>query len=171
MGGPKVGKGSYVCSSATVIGDVTLGRNCFVLYGAVLRGDGSTSINIGNNTNIQDNAVLHGDPLYNCKVGNFVSIGHGAVVHGCTVGDSTIVGLNSTILNGAVIGRGCIIAAGAVVKENEVIPDHSLVVGVPGKVVRTAPSMEDRNKINAEHYCNLLIEHKKRKYKVFRSKL
>jgi carbonic anhydrase/acetyltransferase-like protein (isoleucine patch superfamily) len=168
----KVGKGAVVSDTARLVGNVTLGENVFVLFGAVLRGDTGT-IEVGARSNVQDNAVLHADGPFPCRVGEDVSIGHGAVVHGCTVGEGSVIGINSTVLNGASIGRGCIVGAGAVVPEGAplvflvsfvfllclfsgaVIPDFSLAVGVPARVVRRDESLLQRGKMNAEIYQTL----------------
>ncbi len=115
----KVGKGAVVLDTARLVGNVTLGEDVFVLFGAVLRGDTGT-IEVGARSNVQDNAVLHADGPFPCRLGEDVSVGHGAVVHGCTVGDATIVGINAVVLNGASVGRGCIVGAGAVVPEGVV---------------------------------------------------
>ena len=124
-------KSVYLAPNATVVGDVQMGENVNVWYGAVIRGDHGT-ITIGDGTNIQDNAVLH-DGL---TLGKNCTVGHGAIVHGCTVEDNCLIGMGATILDGAVIGEGSIIGAGALVGEGKVIPPRSLVVGVPGKVIR-----------------------------------
>lgn len=154
----KIGKGTLICDTARVVGSVTTGENCFILFSAVLRGD-SGSIKLGDRCNVQDGAVLHADPAHETVVGNDVSIGHGAVVHGCTIGDACIVGIKSVVLNGARLGRGCIVGAGAVVPENAVIPDYSLVVGVPAKVVRTNEAFLERALLNAAVYVKLKTEY------------
>ena len=125
----------FVAPNATVQGDVVLRPGSTVWYGAVLRGDDGT-LTIGENTNVQDNAVLHTGPDLDVTLGRGVSVGHSAVVHGCTVGDNCLIGMHATVLNGAVIGAGSLIAAGALVPQNAVIPAGSLVVGVPGRVLR-----------------------------------
>ena len=151
----------FVASNATVLGDVVLGPGSSVWYGAVLRGDDGT-LTLGENTNVQDNAVLHTGPGLDVKVGKGVSIGHGAIVHGCTVGDHCLIGMHATILNGAVIGDGCLIAAGALVPEGAVIPAGSLVIGVPGKVVRAVSAEQAAGiKANEEEYLQLAEAHKK----------
>ena len=152
---------AFVAPSATVQGDVVLKPGYTVWYGAVLRGD-TGCITIGENTNVQDNAVLHTGPGLDVKVGKGVSIGHGAIVHGCTVGDHCLIGMHATILNGAVIGDGCLIAAGALVPEGMVIPAGSLVIGVPGKVVRPVSAEQAAGiKANEEEYLQLAEAHKK----------
>ncbi len=126
---------AFAAENATIAGSVRLEKNSSVWYGAVLRAD-TGRITIGENSNVQDNAVLHTGPGLDVTIGRGVSIGHGAIVHGCTVGDNCLIGMHATILNGAVIGAGSLIAAGALVPEGTVIPAGSLVIGVPGKVVR-----------------------------------
>ncbi len=125
----------YVHPSAVIIGDVTLGRDASVWPTAVLRGD-SDAIVIGDETNVQDGAVVHVDPGFPVRVGHRVTIGHRAVIHGCTIEDDCLIGIGAIILNGAVIGTGSVIGAGAVVREGMIVPPGSLVLGVPGKVVR-----------------------------------
>lgn len=149
---PDVSKATYVAPNATISGNVILGTESSVWFGAVIRGE-VAPIRIGNRSNIQDNVMLHSD--YDCPVmiGEGVSIGHNAIVHGATIEDNVIVGMGSTVLNGAVVGADSIIAAGALVKEGAVIPERSLVVGVPGKVVRIYTEEEtERQKKNAQMY-------------------
>lgn len=133
---PEIADGVFVAENASVIGNVKIGKGCSVWYGAVIRAD-SDSIVIGENTNIQDNCTVHTAFDYGVKIGNGVTVGHNAVVHGCTVGDDTLIGMNSTILNGAVIGRNSIVGAGALVTEHKQFPDNSLIIGVPAKAVAT----------------------------------
>ena len=149
----------FVAPNATVQGDVILKAGSTVWYGAVLRGDDGQLI-IGENSNVQDNAVLHSGPGLDVTVGRGTSVGHGAVVHGCTVGDDCLIGMHATILNGAVIGDGCLIAAGALVPENMQVPAGSLVIGVPGKVVRPVSAAQaDAIKANEEEYLELARAH------------
>ena len=138
---------NFIADTAAVIGNVKLAPGTSIWYGAVLRGD-TNSITIGENTNIQDNAVLHTNENFPIVIGKGVSVGHGAVIHGATVGDNTVVGLNATLLNGCKVGSNCIIAAGALVMEGQIVPDGSLFVGVPGKVVRKL-SQDNIDYINA----------------------
>ena len=133
----------FIAPSADVIGNVTLADGVNIWFGAVLRGD-DNAINIGENTNIQDNAVVHLDTEFPCTIGSHVTVGHKAIVHGCTIGDNTLIGMGAIILDGARIGRNCLIGAGALVGMNKDIPDNSMVLGVPGKVVRELdPSNEE----------------------------
>ena len=133
---PQIAESVFLAENAVVIGDVVLGEDVNVWYGAVIRGD-ENRIEVGEGSNVQDNATLHVGKNFPIRVGKGVTIGHNAVVHGCTVGDDTLIGMGATVLNGAVIGKGCIIGAGALIKEKEVIPDFSLCVGVPAKIIRT----------------------------------
>lgn len=126
---------SWVAPSAELIGRVTLGEDVGVWFGAVLRGD-NEPITVGGRTNIQEMTMIHTDPGFPVEIGEGCTIGHRAIVHGCTIGANTLIGMGATVLNGARIGRNCLIGAGALVTENKVIPDNSLVVGAPGKVVR-----------------------------------
>ena len=150
----------YIAPGAFVIGDVTLGENVGIWYNAVVRGD-TNSIYIGNNTNVQDNATLHTDKDFKLHIGDGVTIGHNAVVHGCTVGDNTVIGMGSIILSGAVIGKNCIIGAGSLVTGKMNIPDGSLVMGSPAKIVRPLMKKEiESNRENAVHYVELIEDQK-----------
>ena len=146
----------FIAPGAYVGGDVTLGNQIGIWYNAVVRGD-SGSITIGDKSNVQDNCTIHTDPGHNVVIGEKVTIGHNAIVHGCTIGDNTIVGMGSILLNGAVIGKNCIIGAGALVTGKTVIPDNSLAFGNPAKVIRqlTEDEIESNHK-NALHYVELL---------------
>ncbi len=152
---PVIGKEVFVAENAVLIGDVTLKDQANIWYSAVLRAD-EGSITVGEGSNVQDNATLHTAKDFPVVVGNRVTIGHNAIVHGCTVGDDTMIGMGACVLNGAVIGKGCLIGAGALVKEGQVIPDFSLCVGVPGKVVRTLDEKGVEGIVkNAEMYVEL----------------
>jgi carbonic anhydrase/acetyltransferase-like protein (isoleucine patch superfamily) len=130
-------EGTYwIAGSAVVIGRVRLARHASVWFNAVLRGDNEL-ISLGEGSNIQDGCVLHTDMGSPLTIGRNCTIGHKAMLHGCTVGDNSLVGIGAVILNGAVIGRNCLIGAHALIPERKVIPDNSLVMGTPGKVVRT----------------------------------
>lgn len=129
------GEDWWVADSATVIGSVVLENNASIWWGAVLRGDNDL-ITIGENSNIQDLSVLHTDPGVPLTVGRDVTVGHKVMLHGCTIGDGSLIGINSVILNGARIGKGCLIGANSLIPEGKEIPDGSLVMGSPGKVVR-----------------------------------
>lgn len=126
----------WVADNATVIGQVALGKQASIWFGAVIRGDNSL-IRIGDYSNIQENAVVHTDAGIEVDIGQYVTVGHLAMLHGCRIGDNSLIGINSVILNHAVIGKNCIIGANSLIPEGKVIPDNSLVMGSPGKVVRT----------------------------------
>ncbi|MCX8094731.1 MAG: gamma carbonic anhydrase family protein [Caldisericia bacterium] len=152
---PQIGKNSWISETATIIGNIKIGDNVGIWFGAILRGD-VAPIEIGNNTNIQDNSVIHSEVGYPTKIGNGVTIGHNSIIHGCEIGDDTLIGMGAIILNGAKIGRNCIIGAGTVITEGKIIEDNSLVLGVPGKVVRKVTDEEiKRIKENARAYITL----------------
>jgi len=125
----------WIAPTAVLIGQVRLKRDASIWFGAVLRADDEL-IEIGERSNVQDNCVFHVDPGYPLTVGDDCTIGHQAMVHGCTIGSNTLIGMCATVLNGARIGRNCLIGAGALITENKVIPDNSVVMGAPGRVVR-----------------------------------
>ncbi len=131
----KIHEDTFVAPSADVVGEVTVGAGSSIWYQAVLRGD-MAPITIGEHSNIQDGCLLHVANGFPLQVGNYVTVGHGAILHGCTVEDGVLIGMGAIVLDGAVIGEGSIIGAGALVPEGKVIPPRSLVVGVPGKVIR-----------------------------------
>ena len=157
---PVVAETAWIAPGAFLIGDVVLGEESGVWYGAVLRADGD-AIRIGAGSNIQDGAVVHTDPGFPVHVGDGVSVGHGAVLHGCTVGDDVLVGMHATVLNGARIGAGSLIAAGALVTENADVPAGSLVAGVPGKARRSLTDEEVTHvRSNAATYLELARRHR-----------
>lgn len=130
-------KGDYfVADNATLIGSVVLENNASVWFNAVIRGDNELII-IGENSNIQDGSVLHTDPGMPLAIGKGVTVGHKVMLHGCTIGDNSLIGINAVVLNGASIGKNCLIGANSLIPEGKEIPDGSLVMGSPGKVVRT----------------------------------
>lgn len=151
---PKIAEDAWVAPTAAVMGNVELGPQSSVWFGAVLRGDNDL-IKIGAQSNIQDNSVLHTDPGMPLTVGEGVIVGHRVMLHGCTIGDNSLVGIGATILNGAVIGKNCIIGAHALITEGKVIPDNSMVVGAPGKVIKTLSEQHiTMLRMNAEVYVN-----------------
>lgn len=140
---PQLGTNSWVAPSADVIGNVTMGKECSIWFGCVVRGD-VHYITIGDRTNIQDLSMIHvthykkedmsdGNPTI---IGSDVTIGHRVMMHGCTIGDACLVGMSATILDGAVIGKESIVGAGALVTKNKVFPPRSLIMGTPAKVIR-----------------------------------
>lgn len=133
---PTLGTDSWVAPNATVIGSVVLEDRASIWFGAVIRGDNDL-ITIGADSNIQEMSVLHTDPGLRLTIGRGVTVGHQATIHGCTIGDHSLIGIQSVVMNRAKIGRFCIIGAGALVTEGKEIPDYSVVMGSPGKVVKT----------------------------------
>ncbi len=132
---PESDASAWVAPDANVIGRVRLLADASVWFGATLRGDNEW-IEVGPGSNVQENSVLHTDPGFPLTIGANCTIGHKAMLHGCTIGDQSLIGMGATVLNGARIGRNCLIGAGALVTEGKVIPDGTLVVGAPAKVVR-----------------------------------
>lgn len=126
----------WIADNATVIGQVELGKKVSVWFGAVVRAD-NCRIRIGDYSNVQENAVLHTDAGIELNIGNYVTIGHQAMLHGCSIGDNSLIGIHAVVLNRAVIGKNCIIGANALIPEGKVIPDNSVVMGSPGKIVKT----------------------------------
>lgn len=142
----------FLAENATLIGRVTVCAFASVWFQTVLRGDNDL-IEIGAYSNVQDGAILHTDQGFPLKIGGFVTVGHKAMLHGCLIGDYSLVGMNATILNGAKIGKYCIIGANALIPEGKEIPDYSVVIGIPGKIVRLV-SDEDKKMLekSAETY-------------------
>lgn len=146
------GAGHYIAPNAAVIGDVVLQANSSIWFSATLRAD-NTRITIGEGSNVQDGAVLHSDDGFPLVIAQNVTIGHNATVHGCTIESEVLIGIGATVLNGAVIGKGSIVGANALVPEGMVVPPYSMVLGVPGKVVKSLPAeMSELLKAGAEHY-------------------
>ena len=131
----------YIAESADVIGNVEIGNNVSVWFNAVIRSD-SRKITIGDDSNIQDGCVLHTEPWNDLVIGRGVTVGHKAMLHGCTIGDNSLIGINSVVLDDAVIGKNCLIGANSLIKSKAVIPDGSVVMGSPGKIVREMSEAE-----------------------------
>lgn len=149
----------FLAPGAHIVGNVSLGENVGIWYNAVVRAD-MESITIGNNTNIQDNCTLHTGNGFPIVVGEGVTIGHNAIVHGCHIGDNTVIGMGSILLNGAKVGRNCIIGAVALVTGKMEIPDNSMAFGNPAKIIRKLTSKEIMaNKENAMEYVKLMKEY------------
>ncbi len=143
---------NWVAPNASIIGDVTLEKNISIWFNAILRGD-IENIYVGEGSNIQDGSVLHTDPGCPLKIGKNVTIGHLVMLHGCIIEDNSLIGIGSTILNKARIGKNCIIGAHTLITENKIIPDNSLVLGSPGKIVRDVSIAEIKSITeNAIHY-------------------
>jgi carbonic anhydrase/acetyltransferase-like protein (isoleucine patch superfamily) len=132
---PIIASTAWVAPGAHVMGQVELADRASVWFGAVLRGD-NEPIRIGVGSNVQENAVLHTDWKFPLIIGDHVTIGHQAMLHGCTIGEGSLIGIQAVVLNGARIGRHCLIGAGALIPEGKEIPDRSVVMGAPGKIVR-----------------------------------
>ncbi|TQD24007.1 gamma carbonic anhydrase family protein [Methanolobus vulcani] len=157
---PEISDSAFVADNAIVIGDVVLGEESSVWFGAVIRGD-ENPICIGKRTNIQDNVVIHISDTSRVDIGDDVTIGHCAVVHGCKIANNVLIGMNSTVLDGVEIGENCIIGANALVPPGKKIPAGSMVMGVPAKVVRGLTEDEIAGiKENAAVYVKLLHEYK-----------
>ncbi len=151
---PVISSNYYIAPGAAVIGDVRLGEDVSIWFNAVLRGD-NDAIELGEGTNIQDGAVLHVDEGHPIKLGQRVTVGHKAMLHGCTVGNGSLIGMNAVVLNGAVIGEHCLIGANALVKEGMEIPDGSLVLGSPGRIVKQLDDKAlDIMDAGAQHYID-----------------
>lgn len=149
---PQVAPGAWVADSAQVMGDVVLGEDASVWFGAVVRGDTAT-IRIGRGTNIQDASVLHADTGKPLTIGDHVTVGHQVMLHGCTIGDESLIGIGAIVLNGAKIGKNCLVGAGALVTEGKEFPDGSMIIGSPAKAVRQlTPEQIEGLKLSAQHY-------------------
>ncbi|WP_336659386.1 gamma carbonic anhydrase family protein [Leucobacter sp. USHLN153] len=159
-GAPEIDASAWIAPGAVVVGNVRIGADTSIWYNAVVRGD-SDAVRIGARSNIQDGAVVHTQRGDAAVIGDDVSVGHLAVVHGATVENGCLIGMHSTVLTGAVVGEGSLVAAGAVVPQGMVVPPHSLVVGVPGRVVRELRD-DDREavRLNSERYLTTTQHHR-----------
>jgi len=151
---PVIPDSCWVAGTASIYGDVVLGKRCSVWPSAVVRGD-INSIRIGDDTNIQDGAIVHLADDYGAVIGERVTVGHGAIVHACEIGDDCLIGMQATVLDGAKVGKECVIGAHALVTQGMEVPDGSMVLGVPGKVVKTL-SAEARAKL--KHWALKYVE-------------
>ena len=143
----------WIADSAQVIGDVYLGHQANVWFGVVIRGD-NDRIHIGDYSNVQENSVIHTDAGIKVTIGDYVTIGHLAMLHGCEIGDNSLVGIGAVVLNNVKIGKNCLIGAKALITEGQVIPDNSLVMGAPAKVVKTLTDEQVAMlKMSALHYA------------------
>lgn len=159
---------AFIAATAAVMGDVTVGEDASIWYGAVLRGD-MAPIVIGPQSNIQDGTIIHVDEGVACTVGRRVGVGHRVILHGCTVEDECLIGMGSILLNGVRIGTGSVIAAGAVVPEGMQIPARSLVMGVPGRIVRPVdPGLAERVAFTWRHYVEQARAHRAGRYPMVR---
>lgn len=160
---PRIHETCFIDDEAVIIGDVIIAKKCSVWPNAVVRGD-QNSIKIDEGSNVQDCCVIHTSDEHAVTIGKNVSIGHGAIIHGATIDDDCLIGMNATVLNEAHVGEGCIIGANALVKNNIKIPPNSLVVGIPGKIVKQNDTFKKRNQANAERYQKLAAYHKDSRY-------
>ncbi len=147
---PQLDQASWVAPGAVIVGDVRIGANASVWYGAVIRAD-EERIEIGARSNVQDNCVVHADPGFPAIIGADVTIGHNATIHGAVIGDGVLVGMGSVLLNGCTIGAGSIIGAGSVVPENFAVPEHSLVLGLPARIKRQLTDDEVARNLDSAH--------------------
>lgn len=155
---PQCEENIYIAPGAHVIGKVVLRKGANVWFNAVIRGD-CDLIEVGEDSNVQDGSILHTDVGIKLSIGKGVTIGHKVMLHGCEIGDYSLIGINSVVLNNAKIGKYCIIGANALITEGMEIPDYSLVVGSPGKVIKTIP--EETAKLlekSAQHYTQSAME-------------
>ncbi|MFW8634703.1 gamma carbonic anhydrase family protein [Cribrihabitans pelagius] len=149
---PQIHEDTWVAPDANLIGQVVLEAGASVWFGVTIRAD-HEEIRICKGANVQENVVMHIDAGYPLTVGAGCTIGHKVMLHGCTIGENTLIGMGATVLNGAKIGKNCLIGAGALITENKEIPDNSLVMGAPGKVVRTVDAaLEEKLRQSALHY-------------------
>ncbi|WP_439588270.1 gamma carbonic anhydrase family protein [Hydrogenophaga sp.] len=149
---PQMAESAWVADSAQVMGNVVLGEDSSVWFGAVLRGDTET-ITVGKGSNIQDGSVMHADHGFPLTLGEHVTVGHQVMLHGCTIGDETLIGIGATVLNGAKIGKNCLVGARALVTEGKEFPDGSMILGSPAKVVRSlTPEQIEGLRRSARHY-------------------
>ena len=163
---PKIDSSAWITHDANIIGKIQIMEKASVWFGATLRGD-NENILVGDGSNIQENCVLHTDHGFPLEIGENCTIGHSVILHGCTIAENTLIGMGSTILNGAQIGKGCLIGAGSLITENKIIPDGSLVLGAPGKIIR---KLDDEAKLkligSAVHYQERAAEFNKNLTKI-----
>ena len=144
----------WIAPNASVIGDVNLERDASIWFNAILRAD-NEPITIGKGSNVQDGAIIHTDPGFACNIGKKVTVGHMAMLHGCSIGDGSLIGIGSVVLNGAKIGKNCIIGSKALVTEGMDVPDGSMVLGIPGKIKKTLTEEEQSVvPLGADHYID-----------------
>lgn len=157
---PDIAADAYVAPSADVIGTVRLGAGSSVWFGAVLRGDNDWII-VGERSNIQDGTVIHTDPGYPTQIGSKVTVGHQVLLHCCTVGDGTLIGNGAIVLDRVKIGPRCVIGAGALIPPDKEIPEGSVVMGAPGKVVRQVAERDvERILAAADSYCRRIEQYR-----------
>lgn len=158
---PIIKNNAFIAPGAKIIGDVFIDDHSSIWYNTVLRGD-INMIKVGKNTNIQDNSVVHVENDQGVIIGDYVTIGHNAIIHGCTIREGVLIGMGAIIMNGCIIGKGSIIGAGSLIKENSEIPPSSLVVGLPGKIIKKVDKSTLKENTNwAKKYKRLSKLHKK----------
>lgn len=158
---PNIPKNCFIAPSACVIGDVELGDNASVWFNVVIRAD-TAPIKIGKNSNIQDGSILHVDEGFPMTIAQNVTIGHKVMLHGCSIDEGSLIGMNAVVLNGAEIGKNCLVGANALVTENMIVPDGSLVLGSPAKVIKQLDEKtQDRLASGAAHYVQNNLRYKK----------
>jgi carbonic anhydrase/acetyltransferase-like protein (isoleucine patch superfamily) len=161
---PRIDPTAFIAPTAVVMGDVTLGARSSVWYTSVVRGD-MAPIVIGADSNIQDGSIVHVDEGVPCTIGERVGVGHRVILHGCTVEDDSLIGMGSVLLNNVRIGRGSVVAAGAVIPEGVEVPPGSLVMGVPGRIVRAVdPALAGRIAATWRHYVEQARVHRSGRY-------
>lgn len=151
---PSISTSSFIAPNATLIGNVDIAENASIWFNVVIRAD-MDKVTIGENTNIQDGSILHVDKDFPITVAKNVTVGHKVMLHGCTIGENSLIGMNAVVLNGAIVGKNCLIGANALVTENMQIPDGSLVIGSPAKIVK---QLDEKSQAmlakSAEHYVS-----------------
>ena len=157
---PKISEKAFIIGNATVVGDTTIGENSSIWFNATVRGD-MAKIVIGKGTNIQDNAVIHTDTSMPTIIGNNVTVGHSAIIHAATVGDNVLIGMGSVILNGAKVEKNAMVAAGTIVPPGKIVPEKTLGLGNPMRIIRQLKEDEIKKNIeNAKTYINLAKDYK-----------
>jgi carbonic anhydrase/acetyltransferase-like protein (isoleucine patch superfamily) len=158
---PNISKTSFIAPNASVIGNVVLEDNASVWFNVVIRAD-NAQIKIGKNSNIQDGSILHVDDDFPITIAQNVTIGHKVMLHGCSIDEGSLIGMNAVVLNGAKIGKNCLVGANALVTENMIVPDGSLVLGSPAKVIK---QLDDKTQAmiarGAAHYVHNNVRYKK----------
>ena len=155
---PEIGEGSYIFDTATIIGNVKLGKDCIVYPGVVIRGE-CEKVLVGDKTNFQENACIHTEEGMDVQIGSGVTIGHNAIVHACTIADNCLIGMGAIVQDGVVLEENCYVGAGAIVPRNMVIPSGHIVYGVPAKIIRPiTPAEYEEIRLSTEEYQENLQE-------------
>ena len=163
---PNISESCFIAPSACVIGDIELSENASVWFNVVIRAD-TAPVKIGKNSNIQDGSILHVDEGFPINIARNVTVGHKVMLHGCSIDEGSLIGMNAVVLNGAKIGKNCLVGANALVTENMIIPDGSLVLGSPAKVIKQLDEKtQARLSIGAAHYVQNNLRYKKELKKI-----